>query len=284
MTTVSAVIPAFNAAPFLHRAIESALAQTLPMKEVIVVDDGSTDATASVAANYPITLIRHERNRGLSAARNTGIRACTSEWVAFLDADDTWHPDKTQKQLQFATEEISAVCAEKFKIEGEITFEKLYWKNLWGNPSSTMMRRQALLDLEMFDETLRAVEDYNLWLRFALAGYKVKTTPQLYEYTPAENSLSSNAEKMFLGELKNIERISELAGIEESVARARKRRIRLEYLPSLVYQRRLSLARRELLALGLGRDFPFRLLIAFLPRAVLDLRRTWRHHQGKGQV
>ncbi len=99
--TVSVVIPAYNAAKYIGRAIDSVLAQTRPADEIIVVDDGSTDNTADVAHGYgdKIRFIRQE-NAGASVARNTGIEAATSEWIAFLDADDEWLPQKLQLQTE----------------------------------------------------------------------------------------------------------------------------------------------------------------------------------------
>ena len=99
---VDVIIPTFNSAPWLGDAIESALNQTRPAPhQIIVVDDGSSDNTESVLVRYKdkIHLIRHETNRGLPAARNSGIRASTSALIAFLDADDAWTSDKLKRQI-----------------------------------------------------------------------------------------------------------------------------------------------------------------------------------------
>ena len=93
----------FNRAAPVRRAIESVLAQTCQDFEIIVVDDGSTDGTAAAVETFAdrrITLIRHEQNRGGSAARNTGIRASSAAYVAFLDSDDEWLPTKLERQLE----------------------------------------------------------------------------------------------------------------------------------------------------------------------------------------
>src|SRR5581483_8159413 len=92
--TISVIIPCFNHAAYLAKAIQSALVQTLPADEIIVVDDGSTDDTAKVTASSG-TRIRYvyQSNAGLSAARNTGIKLATGKYIGFLDADDLWHPD-----------------------------------------------------------------------------------------------------------------------------------------------------------------------------------------------
>ena len=99
--TVSAVIPAYNAGKYVGRAIESVLAQTHKADEIIVVNDGSSDDTAEVVERFggAVRFIRQE-NAGASVARNTGIEAATSEWIAFLDADDEWLPNKLKLQTE----------------------------------------------------------------------------------------------------------------------------------------------------------------------------------------
>ncbi|MHC4951850.1 MAG: glycosyltransferase family 2 protein [Planctomycetota bacterium] len=96
---ISVVIPAYNAGPYIRRTLESVLRQTHPADEIIVVDDGSTDNTADVAASYgdSVVLIRQE-NAGASVARNTGIEAAKGNWIAFLDGDDEWIPERLERQ------------------------------------------------------------------------------------------------------------------------------------------------------------------------------------------
>lgn len=98
---VSVVIPAYNAQEYIGRAIDSVLAQTLKPKEIIVVDDGSTDETAKVVKSFGLQVhFIHQENAGASVARNTGIKTATAEWVAFLDSDDEWLTDKLQRQTE----------------------------------------------------------------------------------------------------------------------------------------------------------------------------------------
>jgi glycosyltransferase involved in cell wall biosynthesis len=101
MVTVSVIIPTYNRADMVSDAIESALAQTLTNIEIIVVDDASTDGTEAVLSSYAdeITYIKHDENRGGSAARNTGIKAASGEYIAFLDSDDIWAPEKLEQQI-----------------------------------------------------------------------------------------------------------------------------------------------------------------------------------------
>jgi glycosyltransferase involved in cell wall biosynthesis len=107
----SVIIPAFNAAATLARAIDSVLAQTWPAHEIIVVDDGSTDATADVAARYgdAVRLIR-QTNRGVSVARNAGAAAATGDWLAFLDADDWYAPDRIKLHAEWIAEDATLDC------------------------------------------------------------------------------------------------------------------------------------------------------------------------------
>jgi glycosyltransferase involved in cell wall biosynthesis len=102
----SVVIPAYNAEAFLARAIDSVLAQTWPAEEIIVVDDGSSDASAEVAARYggPVRVLR-QANAGVSAARNTGAGAATGDWLAFLDADDWYYPDRLQWHAEWIAQD-----------------------------------------------------------------------------------------------------------------------------------------------------------------------------------
>ena len=182
--TVSVVIPVFNRRAAVGCAIESVLAQTFQDFEVVVVDDGSTDGTtASVAefADHRIRLIRHERNRGGSAARNTGIRASSAPYVAFLDSDDEWLPTKLQRQLEvFArsdNEELGLVYtgAEWIFPNGRVWLRiprpevdlarALLTENVIGETSVGMVRRSALDAIGRFDESLPSCQDMDLWLR-----------------------------------------------------------------------------------------------------------------------
>lgn len=123
MTDVSVVIPTYNRAGLLPRAIESVLGQTHDEFEVVVVDDGSTDDTAAVVEGYDdprVRYVAHEENRGANVARNTGIEAARGEYVAFLDSDDEWHPRKLELQLEQVIDEawIGAYCDAETRTDG----------------------------------------------------------------------------------------------------------------------------------------------------------------------
>jgi glycosyltransferase involved in cell wall biosynthesis len=122
-TSVSAVIPAYNAERFISGAIQSVLVQTYEIAEIIVVDDGSMDRTAEIAAGFPEARVIRRPNGGPGAARNTGIHAASGEWIAFLDSDDLWVPRKTEIQLACASPEVGVIHSNKF--------DPIEFGNLW---------------------------------------------------------------------------------------------------------------------------------------------------------
>jgi len=180
---VSVVIPVFNRSAAVGRAIDSVLRQTCQDFEIIVVDDASTDATPAAVealADRRITLIRHERNRGGSAARNTGIRAGSAPYVAFLDSDDEWLPTKLERQLEVFERSGSLVGlvytgAERVFPDGSVSryiphrqadiIRALLKWNAVGETSLGMARRSALDAVGGFDESLPSCQDWDLWLR-----------------------------------------------------------------------------------------------------------------------
>ena len=271
---VSAIITAYNAAKFIHGAIDSALAQTHHLLEIIVVDDGSRDETANVAEGYPVTVIRQE-NGGPASARNTGVKAASGEWLAFLDHDDSWHADKTEQQLKYAQPGISAVFSEKSPGGDVVSFADMFARNYGGNPSSTMIRADVLRKLGMFDDDreLMGLDDYNLWLRFLMGGYKFAGTPKYYEFTPDENHYGGNPEKMLAAELVNIDKIAVLANLDKGIVEHRKRLLRLQYMPDLIAARKLQVARQQLKNLGFDWETA-KYWVAFFPEWTLNLRRV----------
>lgn len=273
---VSVIIPAFNAAGFIHKAIESALAQTHHPFEIIVVDDGSSDDTVEVVRRYPVTLIE-QKNGGPAAARNTGVQHAGGEWLGFLDHDDIWHVNKTAVQLTYATTGVSAMFSAKDRSVDQFSFEDLYWRNLGGNPSSSMIRRAEVLALDSFDtdRALMGLDDYHFWLKFLFAKYQFKITPVLYDFTPADNHYGGKQDKMLAAELVNIDKISAMAGITPAIVAERKRRLRLAYVPGLIYARDLRTARQQLLALGWD-SAALKYWYAFLPAGLIDLKRKLR--------
>jgi len=178
-TTVSAVIPSYNYGRFVVEAVESVLAQTYrPAVEVIVVDDGSTDDTRERLAPFGDRIrYVHQQNRGLSGARNTGIREARGDWVGFLDADDVWHREKTELQVSVgAAHGLDLIGAPRQSERPETLpkdppFARLDVRHFLTStpifPSGTMVRRRCFDAVGLFDEGLRSVEDRDMWLRLA---------------------------------------------------------------------------------------------------------------------
>jgi len=180
---VSVVIPTYNRYTLLKRAIESLLAQTYSVDEIIVVDDGSTDNTKDIQKDFPEIIYIYQKNSGVSCARNVGIQRAKNEWIAFLDSDDEWHKEKLEKQLAFHkqnpdilmsyTDEVwirngqRVKIPKKYKKIGEDVFcENLSYCNI--APSSALLHRSLFEKVGMFDENMEVCEDYELWLRIAL--------------------------------------------------------------------------------------------------------------------
>ena len=181
--SVSIIIPTFNRGWIIKAAIDSVLAQNFNDYELIVVDDGSTDNTSDLLATYAeqITCIQ-QKNRGVSAARNTGIRASHGSLIAFLDSDDYWLPGKLSIQTAFFNANPEAAICQTEEIwvrnglrvnpkkkhakpSGDI-FERSLSLCLV-SPSAVMLRRELFDDVGLFDETLPACEDYDMWLRIS---------------------------------------------------------------------------------------------------------------------
>lgn len=181
MTTIAVVIPTYNRAVALRRALESVVAQTRPPDEVIVVDDGSGDDTARmVATTYPQVHLVRQENRGVSAARNAGIAKATGKWVALLDSDDEWRPRKLERQLAaLAKNPGHRICHtdEIWIRRGRRVNPRVRHAKAGGyiftrclplcaiSPSAAMIERSLLGEVGGFDETLPVCEDYDLWLR-----------------------------------------------------------------------------------------------------------------------
>jgi len=185
MPRISVVIPTYNRAAQVPAAIRCVLEQSLPPHEVIVIDDGSTDDTAEALAPLmeQIRYIRTE-NRGVSAARNRGIREATGDWIAFLDSDDTWHPEKLRKQSECAAANNAKICfcvctnEDDEPIDGMGAMDpglpdggcafyppgdfRIFKKP--GHPvlQTMLAEKTELLELGGFDESLRVAEDHEL--------------------------------------------------------------------------------------------------------------------------
>ena len=215
---VSVVIPAYNRAALIGESLESVYAQTYEPLEVIVVDDGSSDDLASALSPYldrGLRLIRHEVNKGAPAARNTGIAEAKGEFIAFLDSDDLWEPDKTARQvsaLLASGPETALVYSGIRKIDqngkflgfknpakkGSIYLDLL--ANNWiGSTSTALVRASALTRVGGFDVTLRSRQDLDLWLRIAREFTVDFVDAPLVIYRVHTNRISSNVDSRIQG-------------------------------------------------------------------------------------
>ena len=192
MTEVSVIIPTYNRADFISECVQSVLAQTLPAREVIIVDDGSTDATYNILNDLGFnsistskTVLRYifQKNQGVSSARNLGIKEAKSEYIALLDSDDLWLKGKLDRQVIAFRDDIQnrRLCHtdeiwvrngirvnqhKKHKKSGGNVFQSCL-KLCCISPSSTMLHRSVFEDYGFFDEDLPACEDYDFWLRYS---------------------------------------------------------------------------------------------------------------------
>lgn len=184
MHKVSVIIPTFNRPRKVVRAVTSVLNQSLKDFEIIVVDDSSTDNTNQALSKYmaSIRYIRHPVNRGVSAARNIGIKSSVAPWIAFLDSDDYWLSEKLYDQMEFIDRNPGNVACQTEEIwirkgrrvnpkrkhkkpSGDIFKQSL--KLCLVSPSSVILKRSLFEEVGLFDETLPAAEDYDLWLRIS---------------------------------------------------------------------------------------------------------------------
>ena len=185
--TVGVVIPSYNAADFLPQAIESVLKQTAIIDDIVVVDDGSTDQTEDVVKRFTEDGVRYikQANQGSAGARNTGVRSLSTDYICFLDTDDSWLPNKTtlQRDILMRRFEIGLVSGDQIfwdpersirkvrRFSGQPTRHllrrKLALSNIVGNPSMVMVRRSIFEDVGLFDPSLRFGDDWDMWLRIA---------------------------------------------------------------------------------------------------------------------
>lgn len=217
--TVDVIIPAFNAARYLPAALESVAAQSFDDWRIVLVDDGSTDNTPQVVAPFlhrfgaKLLYIR-QQNRGLPAARNAAIRASNSEFLALLDADDIWLPCRLAESVLILRERpqaglayglvthidadgnlLSTFHGNRSHAEGHIA-SHIYMKKVDLPCPTITFRRRCTEQVGLFDETMRATEDRDLWLRIA-QHHEVAFIPRVIAYYRwSANSMSTDTQRM----------------------------------------------------------------------------------------
>jgi glycosyltransferase involved in cell wall biosynthesis len=219
---VSVIIPTYNYGRFVTEAVDSALSQTYEKREVIVVDDGSTDDTRQILKPLLDRIVYiHQVNQGLSAARNTGIKAAQGKLIALLDSDDVWHPRKLEVQVEYLLQhpEVDLVASEHF-TDQRSEWPALHNANLSPTiytledvlgtahfaPSAALIRRTCLDEVGLFDVSLRCVEDRDMWVRLASRHRLAKLPLPLLWYRLHPQSLSNKAATMEATELRVLDK------------------------------------------------------------------------------
>jgi len=205
---ITVIIPSYNRAYSLSRALDSVFSQSILPSEVIVVDDGSSDKTCElIDQKYPQVRYIYQNQQGVSAARNVGIREATFDWIAFLDSDDEWLPHKLEQQCEQLKDSPGLLVCHTEEIwirNGERVNQMKKHKKTGGwiyqnclplcamSPSSIMIHKRIFADVGLFKEDLPACEDYDLWLRIC-ARYSVLYVekPCINKYGGHEDQLSS---------------------------------------------------------------------------------------------
>lgn len=284
--TVSVVIPTFNRADLICRAVVAAQSQTCPVHEIIVVDDGSTDETPQVCKQFgpPVRYIQ-QPNAGAAAARNTGIQVATGRWIAFLDSDDEWYPTKlerqfealrTQPQLRWCScnaESISHGIKTRYEpgkgLERELadygyfrSFFRAFERGAVFQTPGMLVQTELLQAAGGFDTRLREAEDEDLWSRVALLapsiGYVMEPLYLVHADTPGSLSKEGHRLESTLTSVAKILPLAQAAGGETE-------RIYRRFVRGKVF-------RMMLRAMGQGTDIR---TLRRLPLAGLGL--TWLH-------
>lgn len=221
---VTVVVPTKDRRELLARALRSALNQTDVSLQVVVVDDGSTDCTPSMLADWPdgrVVAVRHEQSRGVARARNGGIRRAEGRWLAFLDDDDVWAPTKLREQLDACNDSgarwsctgavnvghgLRPLSSDLAGVDGDVLSELLGHNRIPGGASSVLAESELVRQVGGFDESLSTLADWDLWIRLArespmaavpreLVGYYVHSGSMAHDVGPAEREYTRLADK-----------------------------------------------------------------------------------------
>ena len=221
---ISVVIPTFNRRQTIGRSIDSVLNQTLFPSEIIVVDDGSTDGTSDyIQSNFPSIKLLSQPNKGVSAARNMGIKSADANWIALLDSDDEWFSQKLEKQVLALSQnpDVKFCHTEEIWFRNGVHVNQMKKHQKYGghifskcldicriSPSSVLFHQSLLDDVGYFDKDLKVCEDYDLWLRIT-AKYPVLyiDEPLLKKYGGHEDQLSKVKDGIESHRIKVLEKL-----------------------------------------------------------------------------
>jgi hypothetical protein len=221
--SISVIIPTYNSSRTILRALDSVLKQTCSFKEIVIIDDASEDETYSIIENFihtnnqiSIILLKNSQNYGPSVSRNKGIEISTGEWIAFLDSDDFWHPQKLEIQFNLANRMNIDFIGSKFSFKLDsapfslitepeftiLTQKDFLWKNHFSTPTVFVRRSKDLV----FDESMRFSEDYKLWLNLISKSKQAILIQDplafLGKRAYGDSGLSSHLLRMEMGEIK----------------------------------------------------------------------------------
>ena len=236
---VSVIMPVFNREHYVGDALDSILAQTYTNIEIIVVNDGSTDGSLDVLEDYrnrfsDKLLLINQKNQGQVVARNNGIAACSGEFIAFLDSDDLWLPEKLEKQIPLFDDNIGLVYSAVYNVSDngeiiDITYcnERVrgnaYDQMLTGNKmtgGTVVLSRVAVIEVGLFDQSLSAAENWDLWIRVSKSFFLNYIDEPLVKYRKHDGNMSKDS-KLMLSAIEQIlnkhcARAKPIAAIESS--------------------------------------------------------------------
>ena len=236
---ISVIIPTFNRKHTLQRAIDSVLAQTFKPYEIIIVDDGSKDGTKEwLLQNYPSVQYIHQPNNGVSSARNKGIQISQGSWIALLDSDDEWMPEKLEYQSRFLEmNRDSSFChTNEIWIRNGVRVNQMKKHKKYGgdifkhcldicriSPSSSIIKKDVFEEVGAFDESLTVCEDYDLWLRVtAKFNILFLDEPLIKKYGGHLDQLSRVPEGIEQYRIRSLEKILSMGSLTETQYRSAK--------------------------------------------------------------
>ena len=234
---VSVIIPSYNYAHFIERAVKSVYEQSYSFIECIVVNDGSIDNTVEVLENlktkYESLIIINKENAGLSAARNSGLKVANGDYIAFLDADDYWLKDKIKNQINvFNKNQTVKIVHTNFCVNNNNKIEKnssltlnndqyelLSRNSIWGSASSVMIKKEVFHKVGYFDCSLRSSEDHDYWFRCVVEGYKFYFVNKFDVIITLHSSgrMSDNNLNMFIGDYLLLQKQLLLLNYEQNI-------------------------------------------------------------------
>lgn len=267
--SIAVVIPVRNRPDVVRRAIRSVQAQTVAVGSIIVVDDASTDHTPAVIAalaqeDNRIWLIALDERGGGAGARNRGIAAAGEDWIAFLDSDDEWLPDKLERQLAAVAQAGGAVACftghygasatepeSVYRLPATVSRRTLLGINVLSTTSSALVRRATLIAVGGFDERLRSCQDWDLWIRLEAAGpLALISEPLVRFHQDGVDRITRDLAAVVAGHRAAFAKI--LGGIADPVTRQKVRamhRVRLAQIMAWDFDRNGAAVRQALLAL-----------------------------------